>query len=229
MTTSSSKVVLRVLPVALVLAALLLAALTFAPDSFRYRGWPKPPRTTPLESLVALSPQLGAGDPIAAARAPRSSQTADVAGGTRAAISAPVPRPSVSIAALMLRGGLAGSSPARRDGGASRSGSSQRNRGSGNGSNGAKRPSASANAIVAKKPTRPVTTEARVVHPAPATYPTTRPAYTPGHYARRTSDGNRGRAYGEHHSYGERAAGGAEQPREWDHARFERGRPHERD
>jgi len=68
MSASSAKLVLRVLPVAALLVAALVAAVVLGPDTFRYRGWPKPVPAAPLQALVGVSPQLGHRDPMGLSR-----------------------------------------------------------------------------------------------------------------------------------------------------------------
>ena len=87
MTTPSYKVLVRVLPVAGFLVVALAVALLSAPDTFRYRGWPKPVRSAPLQSLVGLAPQLDARDPIGVA--PSRQVTIGAASGARGATASP--------------------------------------------------------------------------------------------------------------------------------------------
>ena len=87
MTTPSYKVLVRVLPVAGFLVVALAVALLSAPDTFRYRGWPKPVRSAPLQSLVGLAPQLDARDPIGVAHSRQV--TIGAASGARGATASP--------------------------------------------------------------------------------------------------------------------------------------------
>lgn len=91
MTTPSTKALLRIAPIGAILVGLLVAALSVAPDTFRYRGWPTPPRTTPLQSLVGLSPGLGSRDPIVAAPRGHGAATTRAALGGPKSIAAIVP------------------------------------------------------------------------------------------------------------------------------------------
>ncbi len=81
MTTSSNRALVRVIPVAVLLAVVLAVALVAAPDTFRYHGWPKPAPATAPQSLVGLTPELDAHGPQVAVSGVFASHSAGSAGG----------------------------------------------------------------------------------------------------------------------------------------------------